>query len=146
MGTRITPLALLLAAGAACAHAQKPTDAALIASAQRVSVRTLDSSFTATPFAEWVATLRPSVASRIRWELNDCGEGGDGRKAPFCAEAVLPLGPDTTAHASLMVASTDRVVAGPPVIAMLYVVAGKDIVHFKTLTEWAAFVRARPRE
>jgi hypothetical protein len=142
-GTSRTTLAALLCL--ACATAVRAQgDAALIARARRATVRSLDSTFAAVPFSEWIAALRPLPPSRIRWEVNDCGEGGDGRAAPVCVEAILELAPDTTAHASLIVAGIDRT-PGNPAIFMLVVLGGKTPVHFKTLAQWTAVVRPRSR-
>lgn len=113
-------------------------DATLIERARRVSVASLDSAFSAMPFEAWLSTLRPPPAE-LRWEVNDCGEGGDGLAAPTCVEAILALAPDTVAHASLIVAGLDGA-PGEPSIWMLYAVTGHSIVDFDSLEEWAAFV------
>ncbi len=115
-------------------------DAPLIARAQRVPVAALDSGLPAVPFAQWLAALRRLPASGLHWEVNDCGEGGDGRAAPTCVEAILELGPDTTAHASLIMAGLDGS-AGKPAVWMLYVAVRDSITDFKRLGDWAAYVR-----
>jgi hypothetical protein len=115
-------------------------DAPVIARAQRVSVASLDSSLPAIPFAPWIATLRPLPPSALHWEVNDCGEGGEGREAPTCVEAILDLAPDTTAHASLIMAGLDGA-PGRPAVWMLYAIARRSVLDFKQLREWAAFVR-----
>jgi hypothetical protein len=118
--------------------------AQLIARAQRVSVASLDSTFPAVPFEQWLATLRPLPASGKHWEVNDCGEGGDGRAAPTCVEAILDLAPDTTAHASLILAGLDGR-PGKAAIWMLYAATRDSIITFKRLPEWAAYVQRRAR-
>lgn len=134
-------LVLACANRPATANAQV-SDIALISRAQRAPARTLDSTLAAIPFKDWVTALRPLPAARIHWEVNDCGEGGDGRKAPTCVEAILDLAPDTAAHASLIVAGLDGT-PGEPGVFMLYAMTGKTARSFKTLGEWAEFVRAR---
>jgi len=119
-------------------------DAVLLERARQVSVTALDASFAAMPFEQWLATLRRFPASALQWEVNDCGEGGDGLRAPTCVEAIMELAPDTTAHASLIMAGLDGT-PGQPTIWMLYAVSGDSIVDFKRLSEWAAFVRRVPR-
>jgi hypothetical protein len=119
-------------------------DAQLIARARRVPVATLDSGFQAIPFAQWLASLRRLPASGLEWEVNDCGEGGDGRAAPTCVEAILSLGRDTTAHASLIMAGLDGR-PGKPAIWMLYVQVRDSITAFKRLRDWAAYARRRER-
>src|SRR3989475_7111452 len=83
-------------------------EAQLIAAAQRVSAASLESTQPDVPFERWLAELGRVPRSAIRWEVNDCGEGGDGREAPTCVEAILKLAADTTAHASLVVAGSGR--------------------------------------
>ncbi len=119
-------------------------DAALLERARHVSVTALDASFAAMPFEQWLATLRQLPPSALDWEVNDCGEGGDGLSAPTCVEAILELAPDTRAHASLIMAGLDGT-PGEPAIWMLYAVTRDSIVDFKRLSEWAAFVRSVPR-
>lgn len=114
---------------------------ALIPLAKRVPVASLDSTFPAVPFEKWLAELRGVPSSAITWEVNDCGEGGDGRVAPTCVEAILTLTADTTAHASLVVAGTDGT-RSKPAIWDLSVGAGYSFTGFRTLREWAAYVRS----
>jgi hypothetical protein len=59
-------------------------------------------------------------------------------------EAILDLVPDTTAHASLIMAGLDGT-AVEPAVWMLYAMTPDSIAHFKQLREWAAFVRHRAR-
>ena len=114
----------------------------LITRVKQVAVSSLDSTLRAVPFDQFLADLRP--LSAIRWEVNDCGEGGDGRAAPTCVEAILTLAADTTAHASVVV----RDIRGrprSPRIWDLSIGAGLSYTGFKTLHEWAAYVRAHRR-
>jgi hypothetical protein len=115
-----------------------------MAIAKRVPVASLDSTLPAVPLERWLADVRGIPVSAIRWEVNDCGEGGDGREAPTCVEAILTLGADTTAHASLIVAGIDGK-PGNAEIWDLSVGAGYSFTGFKTLREWAAYVRAHRR-
>ncbi|MEP6622382.1 MAG: hypothetical protein ABJE47_23870 [bacterium] len=138
------PILVVLLCLAAATAANAQGESALIARAQRTPVRSLDSTFTATPFAKWIGSLRPLPSSRIHWEVNDCGEGGDGRAAPTCVEAILDLAPDTTAHVSLIAADLAGK-PGTPGIFMLNAIAGKSQIEFKTLAQWASFVRLRRR-
>ena len=119
-------------------------DTPLIERARGVSVASLDSSFAAKPFERWLKTLRRLPPSTLQWEVNDCGEGGDGLEAPTCVEAILELAPETTAHASLIMAGLDGTPSAPA-IWMLYAVTRDSIADFKHLAEWAAFVRGVSR-
>jgi hypothetical protein len=128
---------LLAAAIAARAGAQQTE---LIARVQRTPASALDSTLPAVPLAQWLSGLRSNPAPMIRWEVNDCGEGGDGNAAPTCVEATLDLAPDTTAHLSVAVLGVD----GRPAAAAvwdLYIMAGKAANSFKRLAEWSDRVR-----
>lgn len=129
----------VLAAGAAPARAQD-----LLPVAKRVLVASLDSTLPPVPFDKWLAELGGVPISAIEWEVNDCGEGGDGREAPTCVEATLPLTGDTTAHASLVVAGIDGR-RSTPAIWDLAVGAGHSFTGFATLREWAAYIQRHRR-
>jgi hypothetical protein len=116
----------------------------LVAAAKGVPMASLDSSLPAISLELWLAELRGIPVSAIDWEVNDCGEGGDGRAAPTCVEARLRLGADTTAHASLLVVGIDGKRAKPAVWD-LSVGAGYSFTGFKTLRDWAAYLRAHHR-
>jgi len=115
----------------------------LIGRAQRAMVASLDSTLPAVPFAQWLTGLRKAPLSEIRWEVNDCGEGGDGLSAPICVEAILDLGPDTTAHAMLGVSDREAKPVEKAEIRMLYVLAKGSVIDFKMLPAWAAYIRKR---
>ena len=136
---RVALILCPLAVGAIPASGQD-----LVAVAKRVPVASLDSTLPAVPFERWLAELRSVPPSAITWEVNDCGEGGDGRQAPTCVEAILNLTADTTAHASLVVAGLDGR-RSKPAIWSLSVGVGYAFTGFKTLREWAAYLRARRR-
>jgi hypothetical protein len=113
-----------------------------IARAQRTIVATLDSTLPTVTFEQWLAQTAGVPASAIRWEVNDCGEGGDGLAAPTCVEAAVDLGPNTAAHVSLILADTAGHPAAPAVW-LLYVTADTAMTYFKRLPDWAAFIRRR---
>jgi len=119
-------------------------EAELIVAAQRVRAASLDSTQPNVPFETWLAQVSRVPRSAIRWEVNDCGEGGDGREAPTCVEAILKLTADTTAHASLVVAGIDGK-RSKPAIWDLSVGAGSTFIGFKTLRQWAAYLRTHRR-
>ena len=112
--------------------------------AQRVSVSSLDRVFPAIPFAHWLVQTGAVNQADIRWEVNDCGEGGDGRTAPTCIEAVFGLASDATAHASLLVATRDGTPV-KPAIYTLYALTGNAVTRFSNLREWVAYVRRHRR-
>ena|SRR5215207_4872400 len=134
---RLTYLALLLIATTAFpAQGQEN----LVAAAKRVSAVLLDSSLPGVSFERWLGDLSGVPTSAIAWEVTDCGEGGEGRDAPTCVEASVRLHNDTTAYASLAVAGIDGR-QGRPEVWDLYAGVGNSFTSFKTLREWAGYVR-----
>lgn len=75
----------------------------LVLLARRVRVSSLDSTLPADRTRALAGGQAAVGRSAIRWEVNDCGEGGDSRTAPTCAEAAVDLAANTTAHLSLQV-------------------------------------------
>jgi hypothetical protein len=139
----LAALVALLASGTATRTLAQ--EAALIAAAQQVSVASLDSTYPHVPFEKWLAELGRVRTSAIQWEVNDCGEGGDGRVAPTCVEASLEVAPRDTVYASLIVAGIDGV-RSTPAIWMLYArVAANPFTDFRRLSDWVAYVRAHRR-
>ena len=136
----ILAAAVLTASTGAVAHAQ---DSLLIASAQRAAVSTLDSGYARTPLSRWLERAGRLPASAIRWEVNDCGEGGDGRKAPTCVEARFAIGKDTIG-VSLIVTGLDGI-RTPPKVFMLVVQQGERVIFFKTLRDLEGFMREQRR-
>jgi hypothetical protein len=141
-GSRIGPLlgvALLLTAATARAAAQD-----FIAEAKRVPVATLDSTMPSVPLERWLAELRDIAPAAIEWEVNDCGEGGDGLEAPTCVTAIVPLTGDSVAHLSVIVLTR----AGQPAAAEIWdlsVGVGYSFTGFRNLRDWAERVRPRRR-
>jgi hypothetical protein len=127
--------------GIATTRAQEPE---FIMLAQRVSVSSLARSFPAIPFARWLAQTGAVTQAAIRWEVNDCGEGGDARTAPTCVEAVFNLASDATAHASLLLAARDGTPTKPAIYS-LYALTGSAVTRFSKLPEWVAYVRGHRR-
>lgn len=134
----LTALAALLVAAAPSTAQQHDR----IGRAQRTMAATLDSTLPSIRFEQWLAQTAGVPPRAIRWEVNDCGEGGDGLAAPTCVEATLDLAPDTSAHVSLILADTAGHPAAPAVWD-LYVTAGMAMTYFKRLPDWAAYIRRR---
>jgi hypothetical protein len=112
----------------------------LIATVQLTSVAVLDSTMPNIPLESWLATL---VEGPVSWEANDCGEGGDGREAPTCVEAILALRGDTTAHLSVIAADLEGRQQGPPAVWNLSVGTGSTFTGYASLREWAERVKRR---
>ena len=141
MNIRVTPMKMgLWCCGLMAVATPAAAQDSLIAAAKGVSLSSLDSTLPVLPFALWLSTLRPSSA--IEWEVNDCGEGGDGREAPTCVQATFRLGGDSTAHVSLIVAGIDGK-SSKPGVWDLAVEVGSSFTGFKTLHSWAAHIRGQ---
>lgn len=137
-GAAVIGIVVLTASIGTRAHAQ---DSALVATARHTQVSALDSGSIGGSLEQWLSALARLPASAITWEVNDCGEGGDGLKAPTCVEANFPVASDTVG-VSLIVAGLDGNRAKPEVF-LLYARQGRKFVSFKALRELQAFVQAR---
>lgn len=76
----------------------------------------------------------------VEWEVNDCGEGGDGRTNPFCVEAIIPQQKGYRLHISVIVADRARQKIAKPQIWMIYFHKSEgyktlDVIRAKTLSE-----------
>ncbi len=111
-----------------------------IETAKRVSVSALASGYPDRPLEEWLVELTRVEPDDVSWEVNDCGEGGDGRQAPTCVEASVTRSPDTSIHVSLVVqsisAKTDQ-----PEIWMLYATERGQVRVMQTLTDVVDYAR-----
>ncbi len=116
-------------------------DSTLIAAAQRVLVSDLDAAYPRVRFIDWFAELARVPAAAIHWDLNDCGEGGDGRAAPTCVEAWVDLAGDT-ATVNLIVADLEGAPA-PPKIWRCYAMHAGQVTDLATLGDLVAYVRRR---
>lgn len=136
----LLPLAAVL--GLPPSAAALAQDSAFIALARRASVSTLDSAYARVPFDDWFAELGGFPKTAIQWEVNDCGEGGDGRPAPTCVEARIELARDTSVSVSLVVAGLDGT-AAPPQIWMLYAREAGTVTALPKFRDLVAYVRRR---
>lgn len=123
--------------------ARQDSEKRLIAAAQKVPARELDATLGLLPLVKWLGALAGDP-SNLGWELNDCGEqtGGpsdSGRDFPACVEATVPVGPDATAHVSLMVGTFARGVVGRPKLFQLYIERDGKYQVLKSLSELLAF-------
>ena len=86
----LLPLSAVLLLGTATQlHAQSRSERRMLAYAKKMDVRYLDHSLPSQTFASWFSRVVGS-GSRIKWELNDCGERTGGtadleRDLPICA-------------------------------------------------------------
>ena len=134
-------LVVLTLSAAGVQLAQEPE---LIRGARMVRTSSLDSTLPAIPLERWLLQQTGGMREKIEWEVNDCGEGGDGLSAPTCVEGRVQLAPDTAAYLSLIVAGVDGT-SGKPELWSLYAMEGKTVTSFKGLPAWSAYVRGDPR-
>ena len=119
-----------------------PTEAEIVAFAQGVSVRSIDSTMgTDLSLAEWV--LARSKDKKVSWESNDCGEQtGDPRTTPqdvpACVEAQFQTCTGVSASITVIVGSSLAGLAERVQLFMAYTGAEPAAVDYRTLTAMAA--------
>jgi hypothetical protein len=77
---------------------------------------------------------------KANWEVNDCGEGGDGRSAPVCVEIIIPQQNGYNLHISTVVGDTAGQKVAKPQIMMVYFHKADgyktlDVMRVKTIAE-----------
>jgi hypothetical protein len=77
---------------------------------------------------------------KANWEVNDCGEGGDGRSAPVCVEIIIPQQNGYNLHISTVVGDTAGQKVAKPQIMMVYFHKADgyktlDVIKVKTIAE-----------
>lgn len=77
---------------------------------------------------------------KTTWEVNDCGEGGDGRSAPVCVEMIIPQQNGYKLHISTVVGDTAGQKVTKPQIMMIYFHKAEgyktiDLINVKTISE-----------
>lgn len=118
-------------------------DSTLLRSAQDALLSTLDSTASGLTLAEWLARLGGDPVTAVRWELNDCGEGGDGRAAPTCVEGHVTLAPDTSVTVDVIVVGLDGTPAPHPELFSLTAARGADVTFVNTFREMEELVGRR---
>lgn len=115
-------------------------DEVLILLAKQTLVSTLAPAYPSIPLQQWLGEVADVDTTAISWEVNDCGEGGDGRQAPTCVEAMVPVLPDTTVHISLFARSSTGA-SSEPAIWMLYSAESGQYQILSTLDDVVEYVR-----
>jgi hypothetical protein len=113
-------------------------DEALIRAVKEIPANALDPTLPGNggslPFSRFLAIMTRVPIAALQWEVNDCGEGGDGRKAPTCVEVHAELAPDTSVSVSVSVLDTNGN-PGPPGLFMMSVKKGSSETSVKSLRE-----------
>jgi hypothetical protein len=123
---------LYLGAAAPCVQAE---DSPLIRSIQDTPLSALDPNAPKVKLSQWLAQLGGVRPAALAWELNDCGEGGDGRAAPTCVEGRVSFSPDRSASVSVAVATAEGKLGGGPSVFMMYVREGQKVDFAKSFQE-----------
>lgn len=77
---------------------------------------------------------------KTTWEVNDCGEGGDGRSTPTCVDIIIPQQNGYTLHISTVVGDTSGQKVAKPQIMMIYFHKADgyktiDLIRVKSIAE-----------
>lgn len=101
-------------------------------------VSTLEKGLPNISFQKWVKdTFKRNDAV---WEVNDCGEGGDGRSHPICAEVQIPQQNGYSLNIMVVVADSKGRKVAKPEIFQIYFYKGEnyktfDVKDVKSLSE-----------
>lgn len=132
-------LAALILAGASAGDT-RPPDSTLVARMQNFSVGQIDSTLGTGTFASWLErALGPNAT--ITWEVNDCGEGGDGRPAPTCVGAEARLQPRGRVYVMMMVGNGSGEMVGDPALWSAEIQLLGPLEEVKRLADLPATVR-----
>jgi hypothetical protein len=96
-------------------------------SIQQTLLTALDPAAPNITLSDWLAGLGGVPPSALAWEINDCGEGGDGRPAPTCVEGRVSFGADRSATVSVAIATAAGKTGGSPSIFMMFTREGQKV-------------------
>jgi hypothetical protein len=122
-----------------------PQRPALIRSIQQTLLPALDPAAPNVTLSAWLAALGGVPPTALAWEINDCGEGGDGRPAPTCVEGRVSFGADRSATISVAVATAGGRSGGSPSIFMMFTREGQ-MVEFANSTRALEMLVAKWRK
>lgn len=88
---------------------------------------------------QWVENTF-QYGAKATWEVNDCGEGGDGRVSPVCVEVKIPQQNGYYLHISSIVGDIEGKKTAKPQLWMVYFFKSEnykaiDIKNVKTIAE-----------
>ena len=114
-------------------------DSSLINIAQNLKAATLEEGLPDIAIPLWLKQAFEH-GGKAEWEVNDCGEGGDGRTAPFCVESIIPQQNGYKLHISVIVANSAGQKIAKPGIWMIYFHKREgyktlDVVRVKTISD-----------
>jgi len=99
------------------------SDSDLIVYVRNLSASLIDGSLPETLYGEWIQKTFSN--SETLWEVNDCGEGGDGRtNAPSCVEVQIEQDDGYWLHINLVLrysnSNNDQVTGAQPWMVYFY--------------------------
>jgi hypothetical protein len=114
-------------------------DSELIEAVKKSNASTLEQGLPDVPILQWVKNTFEHGGNAI-WEVNDCGEGGDGREAPTCVEFIIPQKNGYYLHISSVVGETPEQVVTKPHLWMVYFYKAEgyttlDVININTIAQ-----------
>ncbi len=108
-----------------------------IAAGKAITAWSLDASLPPEPVETWLRRLIPADAT-IRWEANDCGEGGDAPDridGPICAELRGEWTPDFVVSFLFAVGTERKGISGNPTLFWAYIQEGGTLQELTSLRD-----------
>ena len=114
-------------------------DSEFIDAVQKSKASALEQGLPDVPILQWINDTFKHGENAI-WEVNDCGEGGDGREAPACVEFKIPQQNGYYLHISSVVGGTNAQVITKPHLWMVYFYKAEgykviDVINIKTIVK-----------
>lgn len=100
----------------------------------------LDPTLPRIPFLSWLTEL-VGPASKIHWEMNDCGEltgvatVDDERDISVCIEATVQLSETQKIGIAVRIGTEKKGLSDGPMVANIFWESGDELVYFKRLSE-----------
>jgi hypothetical protein len=114
-------------------------DSEFIDTVKNTKASTLEKGLPDIAIPQWIENTF-QYTGKVTWEVNDCGEGGDGRAAPVCVEMIIPQQDGYYLHISSVVGDTTGQKIVEPHVMMVYFHKPEgyktlDLINVKTIAE-----------
>ena len=115
-------------------------DSKLIDTLKNTKASMLEKGLPNKAFELWIKDTFAGNGEKVSWEVNDCGEGGDGRSAPACVEAKIPQSDGYSLRISALVEDRDGRAVKDPQLYMVYFYKGEgykaiDVITAKSIAD-----------
>ena len=135
---KVSAIALLLISFSTNSVAQIK-DSEFIEFVKKTNASDLESGLADAPISQWLENTF-EFGKTVNWELNDCGEGGDGRDAPACVELKIPQKNGYYLHISSLVGVTPKNAMIKPKLWMVFFFKSEgyktlDVITVNTIAE-----------